>query len=143
MPAIYHDLTVLATPAAVFKAISTPDGLDAWWTAQSAGTPHEGNVYSFWFAPEYDWRGKVISCVLDKQITWTITEADADWTGTQLSFELIEKDQHTLVRFSHTNWRTVNDHFRRTSYCWAIYLHGLKKFVEEDLIRPFESRANI
>ena len=143
MPAIYHDLTVLAPPEEVFKAISTPDGLNAWWTAQAAGSPEMNNVYTFWFAPEYDWRGKVTACIPDQKFYWTIIEADEDWTGTTIGFDLIIKTAQTLVRFSHTDWKTVNDHFRRTSYCWAIYLNGLKKYVEESNIRPFKDRSAV
>ncbi len=45
MPDIFHDFPVKVYPDRVFEAISTPRGLDAWWTKKSSGR-HE-----LWFGP--------------------------------------------------------------------------------------------
>jgi uncharacterized protein YndB with AHSA1/START domain len=61
MADIIHHFPIKATPRKVFQAISTPAGLDAWWTKRSAGKPVEGAEYELWFGPEYDWRAVVSS----------------------------------------------------------------------------------
>ncbi|MFK7848620.1 MAG: SRPBCC domain-containing protein [Rhodothermales bacterium] len=142
MPDIYHDFPVVASPEEVFKAISSSEGLNAWWTKQSAGLPETGTVYQFWFAPEYDWRGRVSECKLNSILEWEITVADADWAGTRVGFELISKEGYTQVRFHHTGWKTVNDEFRGSSYCWAMYLRVMKAYVEDGKMVFYEDRQN-
>lgn len=39
MPDIFHDFWIKAPSARVFDAISTPQGLDQWWTKKSKGEP--------------------------------------------------------------------------------------------------------
>jgi hypothetical protein len=55
MPDIFHDFPIEVSPDRVFEAISTPRGLDAWWTKKSSGRPAEGGEYELWFGPQYDW----------------------------------------------------------------------------------------
>jgi uncharacterized protein YndB with AHSA1/START domain len=51
MPDIFQDFPVKAYPDRVFEAISTPRGLDAWWTKKSSGRPAEAEEYELWFGP--------------------------------------------------------------------------------------------
>ena len=59
MADILHDLPIKAPIDRVFDAVSTPEGLDAWWTDRSSGTPGKGEAYVLWFGPEFDWRARV------------------------------------------------------------------------------------
>jgi hypothetical protein len=63
MPDIFHDLPIKVSPDRVLNAISTPQGLDAWWTKKSSGRPAEGEEYELWFGPQYNWRALVTKCV--------------------------------------------------------------------------------
>lgn len=69
-----------------------------------------------------------------------MTESDQDWNPTSFGFELEEMGEKVVVKFSHTNWPSCNDHFKISSYCWAILLQGLKNYVEKGVIVPFEER---
>lgn len=131
MPSIHHLLTIKAPAERIFQAISTPEGLCSWWTTEAAGQPILGAEYQFFFTKDSDWRAKVVEITPPLQISWQMTQADADWTPTQLHFQLTEgEDGMTTLRFAHTSWEKINDHFRRTSFCWAIYLEALRKVVE-------------
>ena len=131
MPSIHHLLTIEASAERVFKAITTPEGLCSWWTTEAAGQPTLGAEYQFFFTKDSDWRAKVVEVAPPLQISWQMTKADADWTPTQIHFQLTEgEDGITTLRFAHTSWDKINDHFRRTSFCWAIYLEALRKVVE-------------
>ncbi len=142
MPDIYHDFPVVAAPEQIFQAISSPEGLNAWWTKESAGEPHVGALYQLWFAPEYDWRGKVTSCVTNEYLEWELVDADEDWLGTRVGLHLLPREGYTQVRFHHTGWKNLNDHYRRSSYCWAMYLRVLKAYVEEGKRVPYENRQD-
>jgi uncharacterized protein YndB with AHSA1/START domain len=63
MSDIYHDLPIKAPIDRVLRAVSTPEGLDTWWTKSSSGEPKVGAEYELSFGPEYLWRARVTRCV--------------------------------------------------------------------------------
>ena len=137
---IYHDLIIKAPTSQVFEAISAPYHLNNWWTLRSNGKPILGEVYNFYFAPEYDWLGEVVSSEPSRAFHVKMVRSDSDWNPTTFGFDLEEIAAGTQVRFWLTNWPLCNHHFRRSSYCWAILLNGLKNYTEEGIIVPFEDR---
>ena len=56
MADILQDLPIKADPDRVFEAISTPEGLNRWWTLYSAGKPVPGAEYELWFGHDVGWR---------------------------------------------------------------------------------------
>jgi uncharacterized protein YndB with AHSA1/START domain len=143
MADILHDLTIGVAPAEVFRAISTPAGLDRWWTKRSSGEPRRGQIYELWFSPEHDWRGRVTRCVPNTEFELEVTEADEDWTGTRVGFRLAESGPGTVVSFYHTGWTAPNSHFRQSSYCWATYLRILKHYLEGGEAVAYEDRSGV
>jgi len=138
---ILHFFTIKASAETIFEAIATPEGLNNWWTKKAAGTPKVGNIYQFYFTPEYDWRAKVVEVIPNKMIDWEMIEADEDWTGTHIRFELENRGDHFAIHFENTGWKSANEHFRRSNYCWAILFQGLKNYCEKEEILPFEERS--
>jgi uncharacterized protein YndB with AHSA1/START domain len=127
----------------VFGAVSTPAGLDAWWTKSCAGRPVEGAEYQLGFGPQYAWRGVVRRCVPHAEFVLELTHADDDWRGTRVCFELRPEGDLTHVRFSHLGWPQTNEHFRVSSFCWAMYLRLLKRYAERGETVPYEDRLEV
>ena len=146
MPDILHDFPVRAPLARVFEAVSSPRGLDAWWTKRAAGTPEIGAEYELGFGPDYEWRAEVTRCTPGSEFELRLTRADADWDGTRVAFRLEEGDGAsggtTRVRFSHSGWPAANDHYRTSCYCWAMYLRLLARHVERGEVVPYEERLD-
>lgn len=140
MADIFHTLSIQAPITEVFEAISSPEGLDVWWTRRSAGEPALKSKYELWFGPGYDWRALVSKCSAPLEFEFELIDASEDWWGTKVGFDLAEKDGVTHVAFRHTGWPEVNDHFRTSSYCWAMYLRLLKRFVENGEVIPYKQR---
>lgn len=136
---ILHDLTVDAEPTTVFDAVSRYRSLDRWWTERSLGDARYGAEYTFVFGDTV-WRGLAVECSRPESIVWEMVEADDDWLGTRVGFRCEPQAEGTLLRFSHRGWRHANDHYRRTSYCWAQYLRLLKDLIENDVEVPFAER---
>jgi uncharacterized protein YndB with AHSA1/START domain len=130
MPDIRHEFPISAPPARVFQALATPAGLDAWWTLTSEGEPVVGQVYRLGFGEGYDWEAVVRAVTPDESLEWELTKADDDWTGTRVGFQLHPGDGETRVEFHHTGWREANRHHRVSSFCWAMYLRLLKRYLE-------------
>lgn len=140
MANIYHDLWIKASIDQVFEAVSVPKHIDAWWTNQCEGIPKIGSSYSFYFSDQFDWLAEIKDVKKNKHISWTMTKSDKDWDGTSIGFDLTEDDSQVHVQFTHTDWRDINTHFRRTNYCWAMYLRLLKRYVEKGEVIDYDQR---
>ncbi len=57
MADILQDFPIAVPPARVYEAVSTPSGLDAWWTLTCSGEPEPGAEYALGFGPSYRERG--------------------------------------------------------------------------------------
>ena len=140
---ILHDFPIDVPIARVFAGVSTPAGLDQWWTKRSAGKPVQNGEYELWFGPKFDWRARVTRSVADQAFELEITRADADWIGTRVGFELEGSKKSTQVRFHHTGWPANNDHYRISCFCWAMYLRILKRHLEFGETVPYEERLSV
>lgn len=143
MPSILHNFPISASAEKVFAAAATPKGLDTWWTLSSKGTPNGGETYELFFGDGYDWRGVVTKCTPNKEIEWELTVADKDWTGSRVGLELEEKHGVTHVRFHHTGWPEDNEHYRTSSFCWAMYLRLMKRYIEFGEVVEYEKRLDV
>lgn len=141
MADILHNVYIKESPENVFKAISTGEEIQKWWTKRSTGTPVKGNIYELYFSDEYDWAAELIDIEENVKCKWKVITADEDWTNTVFGFHLSEQADRTLVEFYHKDWRETNEHFRRSSYCWAMYIRLLKDYVEEGNITLFDQRT--
>lgn len=140
MPDIFHDFPVKAPVGRVFEAVSTPEGLDRWWTQRCSGQPSEGAVYELGFGPGYAWRAVVTRCVPDAELELHLTHADADWTGTRVGWGMEPRKGATWVQFAHTGWPSANDHYRISCNCWALYLRIMRRYLEHGEVVPYENR---
>lgn len=140
MPDILHDLWIDAPPDRVFEAVSTPEGLDRWWTLGASGSPAEGAEYELGFGPGWEWRARVSLLRPGSEMELAILEADDDWTGTVVGFSLEPSERGTKLRFRHAGWREANEHFRVSSYCWATYLRLLRRWIELGETVAYERR---
>jgi uncharacterized protein YndB with AHSA1/START domain len=140
---ILLDFPINAARRRVFDAVSTPTGLDAWWTAQAAGTPRTGAVYELGFGPGYDWRARVTRCDPESDFELELVQADDDWTGTRVSFHLEARGETTWVQFRHTGWPSANEHYRISCNCWALYLRVLRRLLEHGETVPYDRRLDV
>lgn len=137
---IYHSLVIDAELAKVFASVSEPEHLINWWPDQCDGIPELGGEYRFYFSPAYNWRGKVSKYVPNSAFYMKMTDADADWTPTTFGFDISKLDNKVQLDFWHKGWPSCNAHYKRSSFCWAILLKGLKDYIESGIVIPFQER---
>ncbi|MGB6153260.1 MAG: SRPBCC domain-containing protein [Pricia sp.] len=137
---IYHDFAIRASASEVFERIADPGHLENWWPLQCSGKPEVGAIYNFYFTPEYDWFGKVITYEPDSAFHIKMIKADTDWENTTFGFDMEAGADGVNLKFFHESWPERNHHFRRSSFCWAMLLNGLKDYCEKGTIVPFEER---
>ncbi|MFQ5690729.1 MAG: SRPBCC domain-containing protein [Gemmatimonadota bacterium] len=139
---ILHDFPIKAPLDRVFQTVSTPRGLDRWWTERSEGTPVEGAEYELWFGPQYDWSAKVTRCVSDSEFELKLLRAHQDWIGTRVGFRLETRGDATWVQFHHTGWPSADEHYRISCNCWAMYLRILRRYLEHGESVPYARRLD-
>lgn len=142
MNKIVFRFPVCAPIESVFAALTNSEGLDSWWTMTSSCEPMAGGECKFGFGPEYQWRAVVSDWEPDWLVEYRFTEADSDWTGTTLRFALSAVRDLTMVDFAHANWREANEHFRTTSFCWAMYLRLMRVYLETGSVIPYDQRLD-
>jgi uncharacterized protein YndB with AHSA1/START domain len=140
---IVSDVLINAPPSAVFRGVSTPAGLDAWWTLTSAGMPAVGAEFELGFGPGYEWRARVTRCRPDAEFEIELLESHPDWAGTRVGFRIEQGETHTKLGFYHTGWPEANEHWRTSCYCWPIYLRLLRRNLEHGEVVPYEKRLDV
>jgi uncharacterized protein YndB with AHSA1/START domain len=143
MPDVYHNFPIKKSPSKVYENITGSKGLDNWWTKSSGSNPELGGKYSLYFGPGYNWKALVTKFESDQVFELQFTEADEDWLGTKVGFVLAAKDGKTAVNFYHSGWPQANDHFKISSFCWAMYLRILKRNTELGEQVPYEKRPDV
>lgn len=143
MPDILHDFFIAGEPSKVYDAIAQPAGINSWWSETCSGKPKVGETYDFGFGPEYQWQAVVSKCDAGREFEFRMTKSDDDWRNSKLTFIVKQANGGTQVNFAHTNWPEANEHFRISSYCWAMYLRHLKMYVEKGAVVPYKDRLEV
>ncbi|WBQ03214.1 SRPBCC family protein [Kribbella sp. CA-293567] len=133
---ILHRVGVKATVAEVYTAITTVEGLAAWWTTQTVGEGNEiGGVLKFRFIPGgFDM--SVVELVPGKRVLWEVIDGPEEWIGTHIVWDLTQVDEWAIVNFRHEGWKEEVEFMSHCSTKWAIYLMSLKTLVETGLGAP-------
>jgi uncharacterized protein YndB with AHSA1/START domain len=118
-----------ASPDDVYAALTTPDGLSAWWTKDTQGDGEVGGVLQFRFDV-----GGFDMLVLELQpaerVLWEVVDGPEEWVGTHVSWELKQDGDYTVVLFRHEGWKEPVEFMHHCSTKWAIFLMSLKSLVE-------------
>jgi len=75
-----------STPDETYNALSTREGLAAWWTNGTQGESRVGGVLQSRFkAGGFDM--KVLELDPGKRVLWQVVEGPEEWIGTKVSFD--------------------------------------------------------
>jgi uncharacterized protein YndB with AHSA1/START domain len=151
MADIHHEVLIGASPEKVFHALTSEEGLSAWWTPQTSATAEIGSVARFGFGPTYFKEMRITDLKPSKYIEWSCLAGADEWIGTTLEFSLSpgnkeslnrsnpeladqlfqqQNDHCTLLRLQHSNWRNYSAMFAECNYTWALFLRSIKLYCE-------------
>jgi uncharacterized protein YndB with AHSA1/START domain len=123
---ILHKVGIKSSPADVYTALTTVDGLAGWWTTNASGKGGAvDDVLQFGFAEM-----KILDVHQDKRVLWEVIGGPGEWVGTHIEFDLSQADDYTVVLFRHLDWREPVEMMHHCSTKWAIFLMSLKSLVE-------------
>jgi uncharacterized protein YndB with AHSA1/START domain len=131
---ILHRVGIKSSADKVYQALSTREGLAAWWTENTQGEGKVSGVLKFRFsAGGADIGGfemKVLELNPATRVLWQVADGPEDWIGTKISFDLRQEDAYCIVLFKQQGWREPNEHMYHCSTKWATFLLSLKALVE-------------
>jgi uncharacterized protein YndB with AHSA1/START domain len=130
MADILHRIGTTTPPDKVYDALTTVDGLAAWWTTDTKGDTATDGTIEFRFGDVGGFDMKVLDQRPNERVEWEVTEGPAEWVGTHVTFDLKEEDDHTIVLFKHEGWREPVEFMSHCSTKWATFLMSLKQLVE-------------
>ena len=142
MSDILHKVTAKASPDAVYKALSTREGLAGWWTSDTRGDANEGGVLEFHFGKGHV-DMKVLESAPAKHVMWQVVSGPDEWLGTKISFDLVPDNGKTKVLFKHQGWKEPTELMHHCSTKWATFLVSLKALVETGKGRAFPNDIQI
>ena len=135
---LVHQVNVKATPETIYKAISTTEGLGAFWTSESKAEPKVGSIASFGFGGPTQ-RMRVDELVPGKRVKWTGLADFPNWGETTVSWDISPTESgETSVTFRHANWpETVSqDDLGSINYTWGLIVERLKQYAETGKANP-------
>ena len=131
---ILHRVGIKSSLDEVYKALTTREGLAAWWTNNTQGESKVGGVPKFRFSAGGVEIGgfdmKVLELHPAKRVLWQVVDGPADWIGTKVSFDLKQVGDYAIVLFKHQGWKEPVEFMHHCSTKWATYLMSLKSLVE-------------
>lgn len=126
---ILHKVGITSSPDDVYEALTTLEGLSAWWTTDTQGEGNVGGVLQFRFeAGGFDM--KVLELNPGKRVLWQVVDGPEEWVGTHVSWELKQEGDYTIVLFKHQGWREPVEFMHHCSTKWAVFLMSLKSLLE-------------
>jgi len=106
---ILHRVGIKSSPAEVYKALATREGVAGWWTNNTQGESKVGGVLRFTFsAGDAEIGGfemKVLELQPAQRVLWQVVGGPQEWLGTKVSFELKQESDYTIVLFKHQDWK--------------------------------------
>ncbi len=138
---IIHRIGIKAPIAKVYEALTTIRGLANWWTEEVEGKEQTGGKITFTFRSETgEIKGKMVMEVQElvprKRARWRCLEGPPEWIGTDITFELAETDNQTIILFGHRNWREAVEFMAHCSMKWAVFMLSLREYVETGKGKP-------
>ncbi|GAA4873862.1 SRPBCC domain-containing protein [Kitasatospora terrestris] len=139
---IVHRIGATAPIEKVYAALTTVDGLAAWWTEDTDGDAAPGGLLRFRFPPGgFDM--KVLETEPSRRVLWEVVDGPEEWIGTRVSFDLRTEGEWTILLFRHEGWREQVEFMSHCSTKWASYLLSLKKLVETGAGEPSPNDVRI
>src|SRR5678816_1555986 len=138
---IIHRIGIKAPIFQVYAALSTVEGVAAWWTADTSGSSKIGGTIGVRFhSADGKEIGKmkieVVALEPNEKVQWRFTDGPEEWVGTEVIFDLSQEGEYTVVLFGHKQWREASEFTAHCSMKWATFLLSLRGLVETGTGQP-------
>jgi hypothetical protein len=131
------------TPEEVFAAINNVRG---WWSGELEGRTDElGAEFTYRYEDVHRSTQKITELIPGKRVAWHVLDGylnfvqdRAEWTGTDIVFDVYTSGDKTHVRFAHIGLVPDSECFDSCSNAWGFYINGSLR----DLITTGQGQPN-
>ena len=143
MPDILHKVGIKSSSLNdVYKALTSIEGLAAWWTLDTHGESQIGGGLRFRFGSGgFDM--KVLELYPARRVLWQVIDGPEEWIGTKISFDLDQQGDWTIVLFKHEGWKEPVEFMHHCSTKWAVFLLSIKSLLENGKGAPHPNEIKL
>lgn len=142
MPNICLTFGTKVAATKILQALTTLDGLAAWWTRETTGNAELGGIIHFTFGGNGGFDMQVLKSEADG-VQWQCIQGPQEWLGTRIEFNLLHEATHNQLMFRHIGWSDETPFFHHCSTKWATFLLSLRDYVEQGQGQPFPDDVKI
>lgn len=121
--------TVDQTSEEAFAAINN---VREWWSGEFDGnTGRLGAEFTYRYEDLHRSTQRVTEFIPGKRVVWHVVDAyldfvkdKAEWTGTDITFDISREGDKTEVRFTHVGLASDIECFDTCSNAWSYYING-------------------
>jgi hypothetical protein len=130
------------TPQEAFAAINNVRG---WWSGQIEGdTDKPGAEFTYRYQEVHRSTQRITELTPGKRVVWRVVDSDLsfvkdkrEWNGSDIIFEISEKEGKTEVRFTHMGLVPEYECYGSCSNAWGMLINGnLRKLITAGKNQP-------
>jgi hypothetical protein len=135
-------ISVEQNPEETFAAINNVRG---WWSGEIEGNTNKlGAEFTYRYKDVHRSQQKITEFVPGKRVVWQVLDSQlsfvndqSEWTGTEIVFEISEKNGKTEVRFTHAGLVREYECFDSCSNAWGTLVNdNLRKLIATGECQP-------
>jgi hypothetical protein len=137
-----YTILVEQTPKEAFNAINNVRG---WWSGDIDGnTDKKGDEFTYRYEDIHYSKHRITELIPDKRVVWLVLDSylsfikdKTEWNGTEITFDISEKDNKTEIRFTHHGLVPDSECYEDCSDAWGYYINGsLKNLISTGIGQP-------
>ncbi|MGH7640208.1 MAG: SRPBCC family protein [Candidatus Dormibacteria bacterium] len=123
------------TPQEVFSAITNVRG---WWSGDLEGrTDQLGAEFTYRYQDVHYSKQRISGLIPGEKVVWRVVDSDlgftadrAEWTGTEITFEVSRQGDQTEVRFAHLGLVPELECFDECTNAWGFFINeSLRRLI--------------
>lgn len=131
MQRIIHNFPIHSNPESVYKAISTIEGLNGWWSDTIGGSTAVNEVIDFKFIEVFNPQMKVLASEPGKEVKWECIDGHEPWLGNIITFLITAQADGSQLHFTHEYTSPIaEEDYGYYNFNWGYYLNSLKDYCE-------------
>jgi len=137
---LIHRIGIAASAETIYRALTTEEGIQGWWTTDVKLDHHAGGKAVFGFEKHsIVFQMRIEELSPPSLVRWQCEDSNSpDWIGTTQEFQLeSQPDGEVLLKFCHCGWKSGGDHCYYCNTTWGHLLVTLKQYAERGVKNPY------